>query len=593
VTAITPTMTTNGRSVKQYGRRSVVEGVWLWLLLIGLLVPAQSVLAIPVGKGGARTDVVEDVSFRGGLVVGIPMSVQSAAARDYFARGLKELHVSRYQDAHAAFALAAAEAERNGELFALAYWGLAMSSLRPLAEQRAADVSAARAHLLDLARKAETTLLVRMSARERAYLRAAQAWVDGETVAERRQGAVLAQRRLYQSYPRDAEAAALYGLAVLAQGPGTELTDGPRLAGPDFAAARRVLEGAVASYQHLGALYYLVRLFDHPEWASLAVPYVDQLVQQAPGVLNLRRLAARIWLQLGNWDELERSAAAGFYHVSGGTDLVCLEYLQIAWLQQGRFALARQALDIVAAARAGRPGARAAAGAWARMTARLSIEAGAGEAGSHEADARIPVPSASRLGPAAAAQYGARLLAAGLGAAQRGDRAAVRAVASDFARLQERLAREASTTKGQRAPAGAGGVVRVVAVMALEVQGVKLIERGRISRGLAVLRRAVELDSVIDPAHRLVAVKPAAELLGEVLVKHERYAEAREQFEHVLHRLPNRTASLLGLARAAAGLDEAEAAAHWRAQVADNYRRADPGRFRALERTAQRDAQSR
>jgi predicted Zn-dependent protease len=70
-------------------------------------------------------------------------------------------------------------------------------------------------------------------------------------------------------------------------------------------------------------------------------------------------------------------------------------------------------------------------------------------------------------------------------------------------------------------------------------------------------------------------VKPAPELLGEVLVEIGRPADAIEFFTATLRRHANRSLSVLGLARATAAAGQhAAAARHYRALL-DNFAHAD------------------
>ena len=69
--------------------------------------------------------------------------------------------------------------------------------------------------------------------------------------------------------------------------------------------------------------------------------------------------------------------------------------------------------------------------------------------------------------------------------------------------------------------------------------------------------------------------KPAPELLGEVLLEAGRSREARQSFEQALGRNPNRSLSVLGLARAAAALGDGTTARRQYEQLLANYDRAD------------------
>ena len=72
-------------------------------------------------------------------------------------------------------------------------------------------------------------------------------------------------------------------------------------------------------------------------------------------------------------------------------------------------------------------------------------------------------------------------------------------------------------------------------------------------------------------------IKPVPELLGEVLITLGRPAEAVPFFDQALQRNPNRSLSVLGLARASAAAGNTGAAhAHYRALLA-NFAEADAG----------------
>ena len=72
-------------------------------------------------------------------------------------------------------------------------------------------------------------------------------------------------------------------------------------------------------------------------------------------------------------------------------------------------------------------------------------------------------------------------------------------------------------------------------------------------------------------------IKPGPELFGEVLLELGRPREAMAEFERALARWPNRSLSLLGLARASAALGERDAARRHYERLLVNWRSADPG----------------
>src|SRR5690606_27087197 len=96
--------------------------------------------------------------------------------------------------------------------------------------------------------------------------------------------------------------------------------------------------------------------------------------------------------------------------------------------------------------------------------------------------------------------------------------------------------------------------------------------------GVALLREAAAAEEAMPfefgpPA----VVKPAPELLGEVLLELGRPAEARDAFARSLARAPGRALSLLGLARAAAAAGDHDTAARAYAQLRANWHAADAG----------------
>jgi len=72
-----------------------------------------------------------------------------------------------------------------------------------------------------------------------------------------------------------------------------------------------------------------------------------------------------------------------------------------------------------------------------------------------------------------------------------------------------------------------------------------------------------------------VPIKPAPELLGDVLLALNRPSEAVPFFEQALARNRNRSRSVLGLARAAAGTGDAAAVRKHYTALLDNLRDAD------------------
>jgi tetratricopeptide (TPR) repeat protein len=99
---------------------------------------------------------------------------------------------------------------------------------------------------------------------------------------------------------------------------------------------------------------------------------------------------------------------------------------------------------------------------------------------------------------------------------------------------------------------------RQVEIMALEAAGMALLARGDRDGAVKTLEQAAGIEEAMEPPSGPPGeqdtdppIKPAHELLGEVLLEVGRPADAAKQFAVGLVRTPNRPRLLLGAARAA------------------------------------------
>jgi tetratricopeptide (TPR) repeat protein len=114
-------------------------------------------------------------------------------------------------------------------------------------------------------------------------------------------------------------------------------------------------------------------------------------------------------------------------------------------------------------------------------------------------------------------------------------------------------------------------------VMELEVRALMQQARGKTAEALKLLAQAAQAEArMAPPSGPPDPLKPAHELYGEVLLAQGKAKGAAEQFEQALLRMPNRAASLLGAARAAAKLGNDEAARRYYGQLAAIWQQADP-----------------
>jgi len=466
----------------------------------------------------------------------------AVAAQPAFLRGVGLLHVFDLEGARAAFL----EARRADPAFAMAYWGEAMTHLQPLAAVfRPAE---ARAALSGLAATPAGRLGAAGAPVEKEWLAALDVLlVDGEA-AGRMAAYASAMGRMHDRYPADDEVTAFYALALL--GTSGESHD----PSPRMRAAGLLEELRERRPLHPGAVHYLIRAYDDPVHAPLGLRAADAYARMRPEAADAQHLASHIYVALGLWDEAAaaseragKAAAASLARLaasSAGTDLRVLLWQEYSYLQSGRYAAARAVLRQLDAAGGDSPAAREyqalGRAAWVVETRRWI-------------DARSPVGGTEL--PAAAAAADA--FAVGLAAVKAGDRAGAQTALQQIAALAEDSPVEArpGRTPGLSAvmpSAALGRDRRVAAVMAQQLEAALLFIEGRREEGLVLARQAAVVEDALPSSSGPPSpVKPAHELVGEMLMDLRRPAEAVREFEAALSRFPRRALSLLGVGRAA------------------------------------------
>jgi tetratricopeptide (TPR) repeat protein len=488
----------------------------------------------------------------------------SPAAQAHFLRGVAALHSFWYDEAADAFR-AAQKAEPG---FALAYWGEAMTYNHPIWNEQ--DRDAALAALARLAPTREARAAKAPTEREKALLDAVET-LYGERDKDARNAAYAeAMRKVHERWPDDLEAASFYALSLI----------GPALTGPPGEPRERTLIQAAAlleelfdrNPQHPGVVHYLIHAYDDPLHAPLGLRAARVYAKVAPAAHHALHMPSHIFVQLGDWastaasNEASWAASVAWVKRQGlpidKQDFHSLSWLAYAYLQQGRYQKARETLEIARQAARQSDSPRIAATVH-EMEARQSIETRTWSA------AALPLGPAGEGagggyhggGMAHGRGEGSRLLAVGLGAARNGD----------LQTAEEAVRRlHALSEKGDEGD--------TAWVMEREVAALVQQAKGNAEEALRLLAEAVKAESqMAPPSGPPEPLKPAYELYAEILLDQGRTKEAAQQFEKALLRMPNRAASLLGAARAAAKLGDGEAARRYYSQLAEIWRQADPG----------------
>jgi tetratricopeptide (TPR) repeat protein len=508
------------------------------------------------------------------VVITFPTS-GSARAQPAFLRGITALHLFEYEDANEAFR----EAQTIDPGFVMAYWGEAMTYHQTL--WRHEDPAAAR-DALARARAAAARAAAAAMPKEQAFVAAATTLFGEADIATRHQRYADAMADLYARYPDDPEVASFYALALLGTASRgligyTDAHEGHSASLAGSAIQTRVaaiLNTVLQSHPaHPGALHYLLHDLDDPSHARLALKAARTFPGIAGGSSHARHMPSHVFLQLGMWHDAASSDRAAFTASSQwvtrkGLGSAMRNYHALSWLQYellqlGRYREAWDTLgELEPTVKAG--GSLELLSNLSSMRARFVIETGRWDS----------IAGGRTFGNVD------ELFALGASAARRGD-----AGLAGMAR-QGLAERAQSEREGDLRPA--------IAIMEREVAALIELTAGRRDEAVGILRAAARSESALPAPFGLPSpIKPAPELLGEVLLEAGRPREAIDAFNQALQRNAGRSSCVLGLARAAAALGQTATARQHYAQLLASYDRADADLPALKEVRAARGAQKR
>ena len=492
------------------------------------------------------------------------------AAQSAFIRGVLLLHSFEYDDAIPAFR----EAERVDPSFAMAYWGEAMCFNQTLWYNE--NVAKGREALARLGPTAAARLAKAPTAREKGYLDAVESMFGAGDKASRNRAYADRMAQLHAQFPDDDEATLFYALALL----GTQPETGARDTAVMLKAGALALAVLKKNPQNPGAAHYALHAFDDGEHAAMALDAARIYAKIAPASSHARHMPSHAFLPLGLWDDASASDEAAFQtsvdlaRAKGLSptqyDFHALSWLQYEYLQQGRFAKAREAMREVERALTqpalpavpGPPGhahveseigrgygALSLTSELASMRARLVVDGGAWE----EMKGQTSFGNVDEL------------FALGLSSVKLGDEARAEAA---FDQLQQARSSAPDTDNRQLAQ-----------IMSAEVAGVLQLARGQKAEAFKTLELGARMEAQRPrPIARPYPIKPAVELYAEALLASGDAAGAVAQFQASLTRTPRRAASLIGLARAAQAAGQRTLALKSAREFVAMWHAADAGR---------------
>jgi len=484
----------------------------------------------------------------------------SAEAHEHFLRGVAILHSFGFEDAVDEFQ----EAQKIEPDFALAYWGEAMASNNnPLASPTRQDLPAARRALQKLGASRAVRIEKAETEREKLWMEAVEALYGSGDKESRDRAYAEAMAELVARYPDDEEARAFYALALL----GTV-----RRAGNNFDQQMKAAAVAQAilrdNPRHPGAAHYIIHAFDDPTHAPLALYAADRYAEIAPDVEHALHMPSHIFVQLGQWEKVVKSneraygASVEWAERRGLSDTKrdfhALAWMQYGYLQRGELTKAKACIEEIRPIAEREVTTLRIKATLANMRARYVIETGEWDS------MNIPVE------PLLSERYAGDvflLLAAGMKAVAQNDLPTAEKVE---ARLDELQAQDTAGLKSYlQGQVTLEDLKTSSSVAYRELAALIRLATGESDEAVSLMEAALEKEKEMHPAYGPPEpMVPPRELYAEVLMKAGRVADAAKQFDVMMARMPNRTQSILGAARAADAVGDQETAARRYAELA-------------------------
>ena len=478
--------------------------------------------------------------------VDFPVSC-SAEAQRHMTRGVAFYHSFHWPEARKSFS-AVAQADPS---CAMAHWGLAMVAINnpyvwPVTGKALQDGTASIEKAKAIGARTQ---------RERDYINAVDLFFldGGKTLARTRQlNFELALEKMTRDYPRDIEARVLYGMVLAANVDPNDKTYSNQ------ARAADVLERVHKDLpDHPGAPHYLIHTYDYPPLAQRGLQAALRYRDIAPSAFHALHMPSHIFTRLGHWQDsvAANTAVLKTPDTPLSSVLHSFDYMAYAWLQLGQDRHANKVLTDMLAMPAINDNAFAAAYALAAIPARALVERGrwadAAQLKAYPDELMYPwasFPHADAI----------RVFARGLGSARSGNPEAARGEIAHLSKLKADMLNAKLFYWADQAD-----------IQRKAIESWTVRAEGKPDVALAMMKDAADHEDRTDKSAVTPGpIKPARELLGEMLMDSKLPAQALPEFEAVLKNEPHRMQATLGAARAAElGGDRAKARQHYTALV--------------------------
>ena len=476
-------------------------------------------------------------------------------AQTQFTRGVALYHSYYFTEARKAFAAAQAA----DPSCAMAHWGDAIVEMGnaftwPLRGKAIADGTSAVARAKALGGKTQ---------RERDYIAAAEAFyasADKVPARTRQLAYELALEKMTRDYPKDMEALIFHAHVLSANYDPNDKRYTNQLR------AAEVLEKLYIDLpDHPGVAHYLIHSYDFPPLAERGLKAALRYRTVAPSAPHALHMPSHTFTRLGHWQDSVTSNQAVLAITNDVVSrLHSLDYMAYAYLQLGQDRAADRVLADIRALTAKVEGDTLFAGAFAlaAIPARSAIE----RARWQDA-AKLPLtPDELAFGwqtfPHAQA---INVFARGLGAARSGDAVGARREIAQLAKLKQGML-----------DGGLRYWVDQTDIQTKCIEAWALRTEGKPDEALRMMRNAADHEDATDKAAVTPGpIKPAREMLGEMLLEANRPADALAEFEVAMKKEPGRFRALLGAARAAEAAGDRSKSRGYFAQLVKQWAMAD------------------
>jgi tetratricopeptide (TPR) repeat protein len=479
----------------------------------------------------------------------------SPEAMPHFERGVAALHNFWYPEALEAFQ----KARELDPDFAMAHWGEAMSYNRTFWQIQ--DKEAAQQTLQSLGADAEERLAKAGSEKEKMFLQSLDIlYSEVDDKLQRDRAYMQFMKDFYSQYPGDHEVAAFYSLSLLGVLRNNQGNEKERME-----AAAVVQKVLTENSEHPGAVHYLIHSLDDPLHAPMALEAARTYARIAPESNHALHMPSHIFVQLGLWDEVIKSninafAASQKWVERKELSIADWDYHSLAWMsygyeQRGQFEKSAENLQKIKDAQANGGGS----------DYYLPIMQ-ANHVVNSQSWQLLPAPEwEDKKGRALYAEV-SYLLASGLSAVKLEEWAAAGETLALMGKIRDRFASSED-----------GYYVNLCLINENALRGYMLYAQGDMAGARQLFEEGLAIEeSMNPPTGPPDVIKPIHELYGEVLLEMGEAEDARDAFAISLERMPGRSASLLGMARAAELINDRPLAYQYYREFLKNWEDADP-----------------